>query len=115
MILALKATWRGTLQKWRHTNKEAQFKDAFPRLLKEIIDSVGTRGRSNRIAGFRDTGLYPFSLQAALKRLPSNSQESTPTNSLRASVDHLLALFTNALINILEKERFSKKSVTERG
>ena len=111
----LKEAWRGVLQKWKNTNKLAQFKEGFPRLLKNTIDSVGVNGRSNMIAGFKATGLYPFSVKKGLSRLqpepktPRNSQ--IPRKQPRSDEqEKLMAAFTESLVKLLKKERFGDKS-----
>lgn len=56
----LKAAWRRVLDEWKIHNKGVIQKSAFPRLLKETFEKIGTSSKSNVISGFRKAGIVPL-------------------------------------------------------
>jgi len=116
------------LWKKNDANSE-QYKENFPRLLKETFDKVGAKGRQNLISGFRSCGIYPFNLEAGLKKLPQKKIPDAPgtlgttgmplsvstSNSTSGISTPNEAVFHDQLVNLLEKERFGSKTSTSRG
>lgn len=76
----MKGAWRKVLKEWKETAAESRCtsvpKDQFPTLLKKLWDNLHT-GPDNLIAGFRKSGIYPTDRQPVMKRLPSQSLDSS--------------------------------------
>lgn len=118
----LKGAWRRTLSTWKKNFADSvQYKENFPRLLKDTIDSIGAKGRDNLISGFRTCGLYPFSLEKGLSKIPQkillpSASDATPSSGSTSDTSTPNeSVFHDTLVDLLHKERFGGKTSTQRG
>lgn len=72
----LKAAWRRVLDEWKIHNKGVIQKSAFPRLLKETFEKIGTSSKSNVISGFRKAGIVPFCPDEVISLIPDEEDDS---------------------------------------
>lgn len=71
----LKSAWRKQLSQWKMKNRGAIRKDQFPRLLKQVLDSIEGNVSDNLKAGFKKSGIFPINKEV-LKNLPKKSLTS---------------------------------------
>lgn len=84
------------LETWKLKNRGVLPKTVFPKLLKEVVESVGLRSQANSIAGFRACGIVPFNPTAVQKKIPRKTvDDSLETSWAGAIVDHLGQLRTD--------------------
>lgn len=92
----MKRAWRPLLDEFKIVNSRLSTlsKDAFPSLLMDLMDKLGSRADKNMIAGFKATGIWPFNHQQVLKRLPQSSTAEVVMDSPvgEALLDHLQSL-----------------------
>lgn len=73
----LKKAWREILQAWRKTAEGERMKtlpkDAFPRLLRKLVDDCLVDKGQNLISGFKACGIYPYNEDEVLKKLPTEN------------------------------------------
>lgn len=69
----LKSAWRKQLSQWKMKNRGAIRKDQFPRLLKQVLDSIEGNVSDNLKAGFKKSGIFPINKVEVLKNLPKKS------------------------------------------
>jgi len=71
----LKEAWRETLRTYKdkHPNTNGISKMEFPALLKQALDKADVG--KHLPAGFRTCGLYPVSVEEAVKRIPARDME----------------------------------------
>lgn len=120
----LKIAWRRVLTKWKkNPDESAQYKENFPRLMKDTLDSVGAKGRNNLISGFRAAGIYPFSKAKGLSKLPQRTPVNLPpgpssgndSNSSCNITPPNESVFHDTLVGMLSKERFKGPDPSKRG
>ena len=77
----LKRKRRKILKEWKlqNTGQATLPKDAFPRLLKELEESLNLK---NLVSGFKSCGIYPLNAQELLRKLPSQSLPEDINNSV---------------------------------
>ncbi|CAB4023918.1 PREDICTED: uncharacterized protein LOC106141545 [Paramuricea clavata] len=68
----LKRKWRKILKQWKIYNPSLTSlpKNEFPRLLKELVESLNT-------AGFQACGIYPLNPNEVLKNMPQSSEDAS--------------------------------------
>ena len=77
----LKHKWRKILKELKlHNSRQATLpKDAFPRLLKQLEESLNLK---NLVSGFKTCGICPLNAQELLRKLPSQSLPEDINNSV---------------------------------
>lgn len=72
----LKRKWRKILKLWKMNNPNLTSlpKNEFPRLLKELVESLNT---DNLKAGFEACGIHPLNPGMVLKKLPQSSEDAS--------------------------------------
>ena len=89
----LKLAWRKILCDWKAKQVTASGtipKEEFPRLLKQLEQSVEFKKSENLIAGFRKCGIHPLNPQEVLKRLPEYQAKEISYDILNDSVLKML-------------------------
>ncbi len=108
----LKRKWRKILKEWKlqNTGQATLPKDAFPRLLKELEESLNVK---NLVSGFKTCGIYPLNAQELLRKLPSQSLPEDINNSVSNVVLEQLKSMRGPTENIKAPRR--KKIAVEPG
>lgn len=88
----LKVAWRQLLLDFKEKEEGSINlpKDLFPRLLKDLCETVGLHNNANLISGFRATGIYPLDRQKVLDMLMSSEQYDLDTSVLSDGVMEML-------------------------
>lgn len=77
----MKSMWRKILTTWKESEYGRNLsnipKDVFPKLLKELIDTLYADKSNNIVSGFRKAGIYPLNQEKVLERLPQKSVDSS--------------------------------------
>ncbi|CAB4034515.1 jerky homolog-like [Paramuricea clavata] len=82
---------RKILKEWKlqNTGQATLPKDAFPRLLKELEESLNLK---NLVSGFKTCGIYPLNAQELLRKLPSQSFPEDINNSVSNVLEQLKSM-----------------------
>ena len=95
----MKRTWKKIMGEWKlkqHRGQPACLpKEQFPRKLKELIDNMKPTMADAIKAGFRKTGIFPFSKEIVMRELPGFDEREGSADSLAES-----------LINFFMEHRF---------
>ena len=109
----MKIAWRNVVLKWKKTDGKSQAtipKGCFPKLLNKLMEELRENSKSNIMAGFRKTGIYPIDMQQVLSRLPEVN-DSENKSVLEKSVLDLLKEMRYGTMNITEPKRKKKLEV----
>lgn len=107
----LKQKWREILSNYKSTTtNKTVAKCDFPRLLKNLMESLRENGKTNLMSGFRKSGIHPINRNEVLNRIPSKDSVALENDDpLNTSVIDLLELKRfGSSSGIPEKKRKSK-------
>lgn len=111
----LKCKWRQILLNWKNSQMGRKLqttpKDQFPRLLKEVLDSL-TSTKEDLISGFRKSGIYPINKEEPLARLPNQDRilnSELVGNTFIKKLEQ--SRFQNTILGADKKERKKKLNV----
>ena len=101
----LKTAWRNILTKWKKgEGRKAPSlpKDTFPKLLKQLHNSIEKNTAKNLMSGFEKCGVYPLNRDKVLSVLPK--ERPSPTKS---TID-------DSFLDVLKEMRFEDNSPKQR-
>lgn len=110
----MKSMWRKILTTWKESDYGRNLsnipKDVFPKLLKELIDSLYADKSNNIVSGFRKAGIYPLTKEKVLERLPQKKVDSSVVGD--SFIEHISRKREDlkGMSNVTEKKRRKKLS-----
>ncbi|XP_050300148.1 uncharacterized protein LOC126738753 [Anthonomus grandis grandis] len=98
-----KINWRKVLDEWKSSSAGRRHptvpKDVFPSLLNELFGRTKENAATNLQSGFRKAGIYPFTRDQVLARLPSSNRVNESSD-----YDLINKSFTAFLENVRKSE-----------
>lgn len=109
----MKIAWRNVVLKWKKTDGKNQAtipKGCFPKLLCKLMKELSDNSKTNIMAGFKKTGIYPINEEEVLSRLPE-VQNNENKSIIEKSVLDLLKEMRYGTMNITEPKRKKKLEI----
>ncbi|CAB3250496.1 unnamed protein product [Arctia plantaginis] len=112
----LKTAWRKVLDSYRNTSRGKKVlalpKSLFAQLIKITLENIKVTSAENMKAGFRSCGLYPFSPQTVLSKLPTYTSQTEVRESVAESFVNFIEEVRQSDLNVVGKARKFQLPVT---